>query len=372
MAEREGRMRLIQTVDLGVIRRNIAAVRARTGVRVLVMVKADAYGHGMTEVARAIADEADMLGVATLEEGEELRKCAVKTPVLVAICPPGGLMRASAAGLTAAVADAETLRALAALPLPLRPAFHLKFDTGMHRLGFPAEDAGEVLNFLLSRGLVPEGVYSHFGEPSAAQAERFGAAASLFVREFPAVTTHLASSSSLDMPEARRDMVRIGHAAYLGAMRVESRVIAVRRVRAGESVGYGHHPLPRDAVIAVVFGGYFDGVYRESPSPVLIGGRECPAAGSVCMDMFAVDVGDIPVREGDPVILLGGALTAQRVAAARGTTQHEVMTSWHGRTERVYVDQTGSTQESECRGGENERRGEGVGVGSDHGRSHLP
>ena len=316
-------MRLIQTVDLGVIRRNIAAVRARTGVRVLVMVKADAYGHGMTEVARAIADEADMLGVATLEEGEELRKCAVKTPVLVAICPPGGLMRASAAGLTAAVADAE------------------------------------------------KGVYSHFGEPSAAQAERFGAAASLLVREFPAVTTHLASSSSLDMPEARRDMVRIGHAAYLGAMRVESRVIAVRRVRAGESVGYGHHPLPRDAVIAVVFGGYFDGVYRESPSPVLIGGRECPAAGSVCMDMFAVDVGDMPVREGDPVILLGGALTARKVAAARGTTQHEVMTSWHGRTERVYVDQTGSTQESECRGGENERRGERVGVGSDHGRSHL-
>ena len=132
-------------------------------------------------------------------------------------------------------------------------------------------------------------------------------------------------------------MVRIGHAAYRGAMRVESRVIAVRKVRAGECVGYGCTEARHDCTVAVVFGGYFDGV-----------------------------------RVGDPVVLLGDELTAERVAAARGTTDYEVMTSWHGRTERFYIDQAGSTQESECRGGKDERRGEGMGVGSDHGRSHLP
>ncbi len=365
-------MRLGQYVDLGVIRRNVAAVRALTGVRVLVMVKADAYGHGMTEVARALRDKADFFGVATLEEGVELRKCSIKTPVLVAVCPADGLRTAAENGLTAAVADGETLRALADMPPSSRPAFHIKFDTGMHRLGFPAEDAGEVCRFLSIRGLTPDGVYSHFRAPDEAQAEKFLAVAKIFKAEFPSVTAHMASSSSLGMRSSLHDMVRIGHAAYRGAMRVESRVIAVRKVRAGECVGYGCTEATRDCTVAVVFGGYFDGVYKELPSPVLVNGRLCPVLGSVCMDMFAVDVGDIPVRVGDPVVLLGDELTAERVAAARGTTDYEVMTSWHGRTERFYIDQAGSTQESECRGGKDERRGEGVGVGSDHGRAHLP
>lgn len=365
-------MRLGQYVDLGVIRRNVAAVRALTGVRVLVMVKADAYGHGMTAVAHALRDMADFFGVATLEEGVELRKCAIKTPVLVAVCPADGLRTAAENGLTAAVADGETLRALADMPPSSRPAFHVKFDTGMHRLGFPAEDAGEVCRFLAERGLTPDGVYSHFRAPDEAQAEKFLAVAKIVKAEFPSATVHMASSSSLGMRSSFHDMVRIGHAAYRGAMRVESRVIAVRKVRAGECVGYGCTEARHDCTVAVVFGGYFDGVYKELPSPVLVGGRVCPVLGSVCMDMFAADVGDIPVRVGDPVVLLGDELTAERVAAARGTTDYEVMTSWHGRTERFYIDQAGSTQESECRGGKDERRGEGMGVGSDHERSHLP
>ena len=153
------------------------------------------------------------------------------------------------------------------------------------------------------------------------------------------------------MAGAAYDMVRIGHAAYDGAMSVTSRVIAVREAKAGECVGYGHFRLARDTSLAVVFGGYFDGVYRESPSPVVINGKICPVVGSVCMDMFAVDAGGTEARTGDEAVLLGGALSASYVAAARGTSDYEVMTCWHGRVERKYVDEKGSTAASECRGG---------------------
>ncbi len=359
-------MDLHAEVDLGRICRNLESVRARTGVRVLLMVKADAYGHGMREVARAAEPYADFFGVATVGEGEALRADGRTLPVLAAVCPAEELARAAACGLTAAVADGETLRALADMPAAARPPFHVKFDTGMHRLGFPAEDVGEVLGFLRSRGLKPDGVYSHFREPDEEQSCLFRGIAGAFRAEYPAVTAHMASSSSLGMKDSAYDMVRIGHAAYLGAMTVKSRVIAVRKAKAGECVGYGRHVLPRDTSLAVVFGGYFDGVYRESPSPVLIGDTLCPAVGSVCMDMFAVDTGDAEVRVGDEAVLLGGALTAEKVAAARGTTDYEVMTCWQGRVKRCYVDERGSEKTGERRGGENERRGAGMGVGCDH------
>lgn len=355
-------MNLLSEVDLGVIRRNVEAVRRKTRVRVLVMVKADAYGHGMTAVARALEGTADRFGVATPEEGVELRKNGISTPVLVAVCRPCELAAAARYGLTVAVADPEALRAVADMPREARPAFHLKFDTGMHRLGFPPSDAGAVAEFLYERGISPEGVYSHFREPDAGQLAEFGKAAKVFKARFPDVTAHIASSSSLGMAGAAYDMVRIGHAAYDGAMSVTSRVIAVREVKAGECVGYGHFRLARDTSLAVVFGGYFDGVYRESPSPVVINGKICPVVGSVCMDMFAVDAGGTEARTGDEAVLLGGALSASYVAAARGTSDYEVMTCWHGRVERKYVDEKGSTAASECRGGSDERRGKGMGV----------
>ena len=321
MAEREERMRLIQTVDLGAIRRNVRAVRSKTRTRVLVMVKADAYGHGMTEVARSLADEADYLGVATLEEGEELRKNGVKTPALVAICPPDGLARAKAAGLTAAVADEETLRALVAVPQCMRPAFHLKFDTGMHRLGLPAENAGEVTDLLAEHGVVPEGAYSHFREPDARQLDVFLSAAG---RSEGSLSLRARAHGVLVLPRHKGSGAGYGayrHRRLFGRDDGEKpRHRGAQGACAGECVGYGHFVLDHDTSVAVVFGGYFDGVRRENPSPVYIGDRQCPVCGSVCMDMFAVETGGAEVRAGDEVVLLGGALTAERVAEAWSAT----------------------------------------------------
>lgn len=339
-------MELITEVDLGVIRSNLARARRAAGTRVLVMVKADAYGHGMTEVAHALCRDVDFFGVATSEEGVELRKNGISTPVLVAICGEEDLESAAANRLTVAVADRASLCALADMPKELRPAFHLKVDTGMHRLGFAPSEVGAVVEFMSSRGIAPCGVYSHFREPNEGQLSVFREIAGRVKEKFPEAVAHIASSSSLNMKGAAFDMVRLGHAVYVGAMTVKSRVVAVRRAKAGECVGYGHFRLTRDTSLAVVFGGYFDGVRRESPAPVLIGGRLCPAVGSVCMDMFAVDVGDAEVRKGDEVILLGKGFSAEQVAAARGTTDYEVMTCWRGRVKRIYRDETGSENES--------------------------
>ena len=308
-------MRQEAEIDIGVIRRNIRRVRALTSVRLLLMVKADAYGHGMEEVARQTEEDVDFFGVAVAEEGVALRRQGRKRDVLVAVCEGRELPLLAAHGLTAAVADGATLAALAALPERQRPRFHLKFDTGMHRLGFPAEDVGAVLDFLHSNRLKPDGAYSHFREANEEQNALFRGVAALVKRDFPDATVHMASSSSLFMKDAAYDMVRIGHAAYDGAMTVTSPVIAVRKVKKGECIGYGNFRVSADVNIAVVLGGYFDGVSRRSPSPVMIGGRLCPALGSVCMDMFAVETG-------------------------------EVMTAWQGRTHRSYVDKRGSEKES--------------------------
>lgn len=339
-------MRQEAEIDIGVIRRNIRRVRALTSVRLLLMVKADAYGHGMEEVARQTEEDVNFFGVAVAEEGVALRRQGRKRDVLVAVCEGRELPLLAAHGLTAAVADGATLAALAALPERQRPRFHLKFDTGMHRLGFPAEDVGAVLDFLHSNRLKPDGAYSHFREANEEQNALFRGVAALVKRDFPDATVHMASSSSLFMKDAAYDMVRIGHAAYDGAMTVTSPVIAVRKVKKGECIGYGNFRVSADVNIAVVLGGYFDGVSRRSPSPVMIGGRLCPALGSVCMDMFAVETGDIPVKKGDRAVLLGGSLTAAAVAKARGCTEYEVMTAWQGRTHRSYVDKRGSQKES--------------------------
>ena len=329
-------MELLVRVNLGKIRRNLRAVRTLTCGKVLLMVKADGYGHGMTEVARAVEDEVDMFGVAVTEEGRKLRECGVAAPVLVAVCPPEEYGEAAALGLTVAVSDDCGLRKLAEMTAP--PEFHLKFDTGMHRLGFAPERADGVLYFLRERGLVPAGCYSHFREPCAEQLEVFSDVAARARQVFPDVLLHIASSGTVGYPAARFDMVRVGHAAYGGAMSVESQVVAVRHVKAGECVGYGHFTLGKDSDIAVVFGGYYDGVRRGSPAVAVIGGRRCPSLGSVCMDMFAVDVGDTVCSVGDRAILMGKELPASEIAAMRGTVDYDVMTGWTGRVKRIYYD----------------------------------
>lgn len=332
-------MELQITVDMSAIRRNVAAVRESTGREVLLMVKADGYGHGMERVALALEDDVAAFGVATVEEGVRLRQAGVNKCVLVCICAADEVLYAAENGLTVAVADENTLEEVERLcRFGIQPDFHVKIDTGMHRLGFPSESAGELAERMAKSGLRPAGVYSHLRSPNGEQVKAFSQAAEKFKAVFPDVVLHLASSSSLEMQDALFDMVRIGHAAYKDAMRVTSRVVAVRQVRRGDCVGYGEMRVSKDCNLAVVFGGYFDGVRRENPSCVVIRGRKCPCVGSVCMDMFAVDTGDFVAECGETVVLVGEELSAEEVAHNRNTVDYTVMTGWHGRKQRIFTD----------------------------------
>ena len=177
MAEREERMRLIQTVDLGAIRRNVRAVRSKTRTRVLVMVKADAYGHGMTEVARSLATRRTIWGSLRSKRGKNCAKTELKPLLWSRYARPTVWLGRRRQGLRRQSRDEETLRALVAVPQCMRPAFHLKFDTGMHRLGLPAEDAGEGDRPPCGARRRARGSLFHFREPDARQLDVFLSAA---------------------------------------------------------------------------------------------------------------------------------------------------------------------------------------------------
>lgn len=352
-------MNLRMTVDLSRIKQNVSAVRRECGTSVTVMVKADAYGHGMTRVARALRGYADTFGVATTEEGVKLRRDGITEDILVALCDGAELERAAEFGLTVGVADFGTLnvlRDIAASGCKI-PRFHIKTDTGMHRLGFLPSEVGTVCGLLDEAGLSPQGFYSHLRSCNDAQINTFAFLREKLKARYPGAVFHLASSSALDREDALFDAVRIGHAAYEGAMRVESTVVAAKQLNRAEGLGYGDFRTTSACNVAWVFGGYFDGICRENASSVLIRGRLCPPVGSVCMDMFAVDTGDFVADKGENVVLLGDSLTAERVAEQRKTCDYAVMTAWRGRTERIYTDDETRGEEDcgdACR--EDERR----------------
>ncbi len=315
----------------------------------MLMVKSDAYGHGLRRVAQACRDIVDGFGVATLEEGLELRSAGIDEDILVLICAPDEMEAAINAGLDFGIFDKSQLEVLSSLvqcgrvsALSARP--HIKVDTGMHRLGFPVGDVGEVLRELKNIDVSPRGVYSHLRCRDFAQVKAFDRACALVKSEFTSVTAHLAASGNLRVKSLAYDEVRLGVDAYKGAMTVKSRVICSRKVLKGERISYGNFRAPRDMNTAIVFGGYGDGVQREFPSRVIIGGRECRPVGRVCMDMFAVDTGDSLPRAGDDVTLYSPSL-APIAAKDRRTIGYTLMTGWHGRIKRIY-DQIASEEDS--------------------------
>ncbi len=332
-------IRLKVVIDLGKIKENFDRVKAGGG-KVMLMLKADAYGHGALEVARAIRT-ADMFGVATLDEAEALREGGIKGDILALACAPSELLKAAELNIVVGLYCRAQIDAVLRLtecgsldPADLR--VHIKLDTGMHRLGFCEEELDDVLSALKKAGVRAEGVYSHLRNLNHAQAEAFDRMSAKAAKFFPNAIRHLAASAGCKKRSLAYDMTRVGYAAYEGAMTVTSRAIDLRRVRGGECVGYGRVRVRESTNIVTVFGGYADGMDREGKAFVLIRGKECPVVGRACMDMFMADAGDMYVSVGEEVVLLSPEI-AQKLAKQRGTIPYALMTCWRGRTERIYI-----------------------------------
>ncbi len=364
-------------IDLDAIQHNVRALRGLLvpPAQLMVVVKANAYGHGAVEVARAAAQAGAWgFGVATVDEGEELRRGGVREPVmLLDLTMPDEADRIVANELSAGVADLDGARALnsAAASSGRTVRLHLKVDTGMGRAGCTPGDAPSLARAIAGLPEVTlEGCYTHFPAaddsdltPTREQTAAFSAVlASLRQAGFPRrggqasrLLCHAANSAAtLALPEAHFDLVRCGIAVYgivpaphLGgrvplrpAMRLCGRVVQVKRVAAGTPVGYGReYRAPRETTIATVPLGYADGYPRLAwrSAAAALAGRRVPVAGRISMDQLTVDAGDLEVRKGDEIELWGPALPVEEVAAAAHTIPWELLVRVAARVPRVFT-----------------------------------
>ena len=367
-------------VDLDAVRHNVATLARRCApAELMVVVKADGYGHGMLEVAAAARQAgAPWLGVAVLEEALALREAGDEGPLLCWLAVPGedyGPAVARQVDLTASTVRQVEEIGRAAVAVNRTARLQLKVDTGLSRGGAVRDDWPDLFRAAADaeeEGLATvTGLWSHLAcsdEPDhpandsqeAAFREALEVAASHGV--VPPLR-HLANSAAaLTRPSARFDLVRCGLAAYglspapavanaaeldlVPAMTARARVAQVKRVPAGAGVSYGHtYVTPRETTLALVPVGYGDGVPRHASSsaPVQVAGHRHAVSGRVCMDQFVVDVDDDVVGVGDEVVLFGpgsdGGPTAQDWADACGTISYEIVTRIGGRFRRTYVGQ---------------------------------
>lgn len=360
-------------VDLDAIGHNLRLVRQLLGdqVGVMVVLKADGYGHGAVRVARtALNNGARMLGVACLSEGVVLRHAGIDGAILVLGYTPGWQAReALRDDIIATVFDLDTMRAFGQAARDLgRPApVHVKIDTGMGRLGLLPEDVVPVLRQAVEiPGLEIEGIFTHFSVAdeldksyTRLQIRRFGEVLrQLNDAGIDIPLVHAANSAAiLSVPDARYRMVRLGIALYglapspdtplpdgfRQALAFKTRVAQVKMLPPGSFVSYGNtYQTQTCERIAVIPVGYADG-FRRAPShwgEVLVHGQRAPIVGRVCMDQTMVNVTHISeARQGDEVVLIGQQgneeITVEEVASRLGTIGYEVVSEILARVPRV-------------------------------------
>lgn len=353
-------------VDLDAIRHN-ARVLTPAGRALMAVVKANGYGHGDVEVARAAIEAgATWAGVALVEEGLRLRAAGIEVPILVlSELPAGSEAVALAHRLTPTVYTAGGLERLAGAARGT-VAVHVKVDTGMHRVGvWPPEEAPAFVARVRAAGFDVEGLLTHFARAeddevlTKEQLARFLDVVDAVPSGEAPLLRHAANTAATILyPEAHLDLVRPGIGLYgilpapgvgadLGlrpALRWRSEVASVTRLPAGEATSYGHrYRLERDAWIAAVPVGYADGYPRQltNVGEVLIGGRRHGVAGTVTMDQLLVDCGDEEIRAGEEVVLIGSqgdeTIGADALGRLFGTIGYEIVSRIGDRVPRRYA-----------------------------------
>ncbi len=361
-------------VDLSQLRRNFESIRAHVRpARVMTVLKANAYGHGVDGVAPYIAPLSDYIGVATAEEAVHLRQLGIEKPILVMSGTlPGQVPLFLEHGLTLAVSSMELLQAAehAASSAGMILKVHLKIDTGMERIGVHDYEAEPFLTRSLDcPHLDVEGIFSHFANSESAdlsharvQFERFLQVVAFYEKRNmkPPRIRHMANSGAiLQLPESHLDMVRPGvlfYGIYPGphvaktvdvkpAATWHSAVAQSKITLPGRPVSYGSTWEPKRASrIITVPCGYADGYFRRmtNRAKVIVNGRKYRQVGRICMDQFMVNLGKDEAQVGDPIVLLGRAdsgetITPEDLAAWAGTNEYEVMTSISARVPRVFT-----------------------------------
>lgn len=343
-------MRVVATIDQAALAHNLELVRRKAPAsRVYAVVKADAYGHGLNNLGNAF-DAADALAVACLDEAEEARELSSQRRILIleGVFDGAELAQARARGYELVVHADWQLEILERDGARGLDTLWVKFDTGMHRLGFPPAAAARVRSRVAALGIECPGLMTHFAcadEPERDDTERQMAAFAAIREHFPGSLTSCANSAGVLLhPDTHGDWVRPGLMLYgvspipgvdgasLGlkpAMTLSARLLAIQDVAAGETVGYGATwRAERACRIGIVSIGYGDGYPWRGAAvgEVSIDGRRAPLAGRVSMDMLGVDLDGLPdARIGDEVVLWGEGLPVEQVARAVGTSPYEMV-----------------------------------------------
>ncbi|AYO40059.1 MULTISPECIES: alanine racemase [Serratia] len=350
-------------IDRRALRHNLQQVRRQAPQsRLIAVVKANAYGHGLLETAHTLQD-ADCYGVARIGEALKLRSGGIVKPILMleGFFSAEDLPVLVANNIETAVHSIEQLEALEQATLARPVPVWMKLDTGMHRLGVRPEHAEAFYQRLSAcRNVVqPVNIMSHFSradEPSSDATLKQMQCFEQFARGKPGQRSIAASGGTLLWPDAHNDWVRPGIILYgvspmedangsqfdlQPAMTLKSNLIAVREHKAGESVGYGGTWVSEgDTRLGVVAMGYGDGYPRSAPSgtPVWLNGREVPIVGRVSMDMMSVDLGpNATDKVGDEVVLWGQELPVERIAECTGISAYELITKLTQRVAMEYI-----------------------------------
>lgn len=360
-------------IDLGAIRDNIHQMQTYTGVPVMAVVKANGYGHGLVEAARAAEQAgAAFACVARIDEALKLREAGLSLPILVlGYTHPDWAAQAAQNNIRLTVYDLEIARGYATQARASGHTLkvHMKVDSGMGRLGVFPEQAVEFANALRALpGLEIEAVFTHFAiaddpaRPETAQhiAAFTGVVESLQVAGLRPKIVHAANSAAaLYFPSARFDMVRSGIAIYglhpaVGdaplpagfrpALSWKARVAMIKTLPAGHGIGYNYrYYTQQEERIGVVAVGYADGIRRRVGNFAVAGGVRVPMRGGMCMDQCMISLNDAPnVKVGDEVVLIGRqgetSITAEDQGALWGTINYDVVCGLAARVPRIYID----------------------------------
>jgi len=359
-------------VNLTRLEYNLDAIRRRVApAKVMLVVKANAYGHGLVEVSKLLAGKTDYVGVAVLEEGILLRELGITSPIIVLGGIWGDQIRLYLRHeLTMTASSVERLQQIdaAAAQLGVSARVHLKIDTGMERIGIHYYSAHLLQEAALKcKNVEVEGIFSHFANADSRdlsharlQLERFNEVLRFYERRsLPAPMRHIANSAAvLQLPESYLDMVRPGimlygvypspevpHTAEVKpALAWKSRVVYFKVAKPGHAVSYGSTwQSDHETRIVTVPVGYGDGFFRSmsNRAKVIIRGKKYPQIGSICMDQLMVNIEWDSAYNGDEVILLGESggqrITVEDLAEWAGTIPYEILTNINTRVPRVYV-----------------------------------
>ncbi len=357
-------------VRAAALRGNLARIRTSVGpgVRLVPMVKADAYGTGVAGAVAALEREDPWgFGVAAVEEGIALRRLGVDRPVWVlSPAPPGSERAAVEARLTPSISDLPSLARMRAAAAGAAPAFHLEVDTGMGRAGFDPRDVdrwAEAAHEAHRSGVRWEATFTHLhsadegGDTIEEQWRRFQAAVQRAAPPEDSFVHALNSAGALRCPRYAAGAVRPGIFLYGGragaelpapeeVAAVRARVVHVRDAPAGTTVGYGAtYRSGRDERWGTLAIGYGDGFPRSlgNRGSALLRGRRVPIVGRISMDVTVVDITDVPGVETGEVATLVGAdggahITVDEVAELAGTISYEVLTGFTPRVPRIWLD----------------------------------